>query len=481
MIGIEQDSLDLFLGAFGVERQEAGLGFQGFGENPAPGEIARLMARIEEAPGARRALVRRLLARAERRAQLRAGDLASAGGEVLGALVLGELHGDAERTAVLAALPGHLALALRGARGQGIDPQARSFGAQASSLAAGLLLARGANPELAEEGDPLAAGFMACEHFVGGLDRLPTAEEPAPMGPHPYADLLLAESGQSIIPKDLAEAALTAMQAELREAQTIARRIAPGEDIFDVVAGIGEDAPEGEAELLAAYRTAQEEVRAAVGDDFPAAETRLDIALAPSQLHGLLPLTAYLPPSREDAAGTVLLSQALGPMKSAHARARTYLAIAHDGVPGSHLLFAATGSDTLRRLLLSPFAAQGWAIYAARYAAGRLGSQKVLLIAALDAAQRAARAFADAALHAGIAARREITGQLSEALSLPEAMAEAELLAVARQPGGAALPWWIAGDIAQRVRQEVARGATPRAAHARVLSEGALAQEGAEG
>ncbi|MDA8347030.1 MAG: DUF885 family protein [Thermaerobacter sp.] len=474
MAEIEQEILRLYLSAFGVERQEAGQGFEGFGEGPMPEEIERLQQRLGEAPAARRALLSRLLWRAERRGAQRAVDPSVAAGEALGAMVLAELHGDAERAAVLQSVPAHLGAAISGAQGRPLRGVARSFAAQAASLAAGLLLARDANPERAEEGDPLALGFMACEHFVRGLDALGEAPLEQPMGAHPYADFLYAESGVPLLPKEVAEAAMTAMQAELREARRIARQIAPGEDLFEVVEGIGEDAPENEAELLDVYRAARDGVAAAVAGDFPAAQAALEISLAPAQLHGLLPLTAYLPPSQSDPAGTVLLSQALGPMQSAHARARTYLAMAHDGIPGSHLLFSAAKGDTLRRLLLSPFAAQGWALYAARYAAERLGSEKILLIAALDAAQRAARAFADAALHAGIAPRAQILAALSDALSLPEALAEAELHALSHQPGSGALPWWLAVDIGERVRRDVEGGSTARAAHEAILAGGAL-------
>ncbi len=476
MAGIEQEILDLYLGAFGVERQEVGDGFRGFGDGPGPAALEQLRARLGEARAARRALLQRLLWRAGRRGAQRQADPSVAAGEVLGALVLAELHGESERQEVLAALPGHLAAALACAGDGPLGAGSRAFGAQAASLAAGLLLARGAQPELAEAGDVLGIAFMACEHFVRGLDAMAETPGAEPMGAHPYADLLLAESGARLLPKEIAEAAFTAMHAELREAHRIARLIAPGEDLYAVVQGIGEDAPEHEGELAEAYRAARDAVAAAVADDFPAASAPLEIALAPAHLHGLLPLTAYLPRSASDPAGTVLVSQALGPMQSAHARARTYLAMAHDGLPGSHLLFCAAGEDKLRRLLLSPFAAQGWALYAARFAAGRMGSEKVQLVAALDGAQRAARAFADAALHAQIAPRAQILEVLANALGLPEPLAEGELQAVARQPGSGALPWWLAQDIADRVRRAQDGGATLRAAHEAVLAGGALPQ-----
>ncbi len=474
MAEIEEEVLRCYLGAFGVERQEAGEAFQGFGEGPDPGEISRLQARISEAPAARRALLSRLLGRARMRGEERAKNPAEAAGEVLAALVQAELRGDAERQAVLEATPPYLSAVLRRARGGTLSQGTRSFGVQAASLAAGLLLARGADAELAEQGDLLGRGFLACEHFVRGLDELQAAPQEGPMGAHPYADLLLAEAGARVYPKELAEAAMTALLAEMREARRIARQISPGEDLFEVVAGIGEDAPENEAELLEAYREARAAVEAAVAADFPAPQAKLEIALAPAQLHGLLPFTAYLPPSAADPAGTVILSQALGPMTSAHARARTLLACAHDGVPGSHLLFAAAQGDRLRRLLLSPYAAQGWALYGARYAAERLGSEKVSLIAALDSARRAGRAFADVALHAGLAAREDVQRILSDALSLPEGMAEAEVQGVARQPGYAALPWWLAQDIADRVRGAVAAGGRLKDVHAQILAQGAL-------
>lgn len=460
-----------YLAAFPAVRQELGLPFAGFG----PEGEAALAKRLEEAeswlaeigPGQGRRLARRALRQARE-----AGGAALAEG-VLTALVQCELR-DEGQDEVWRAIPP----ALAGAVPAGEDPRALEQAVRAAALAAGLLLAVGAKPELSDQGEPRAQAFMALEHYVRRLDAARgAARAQAPMGAHALHDLMQDELGLYLRPKELAEEALVRLEAELLEAARLAREIAPGRDIAEILEEMGEDSPESPAELMAAYQEAQRQVLEVAGGDFPSASPP-EWQVGPAQLHGLLPLAAYVPGAGAGGFGRMLVFAGQGPMRAMHMRSRLVLTAAQGGLPGSHLLFSRLGpGDALSRIMLSPYVAPGWSQYAAGYVAERLPRPKVRLLAALDAAQRAARAFADVALHAGLAEESRILDLLGRSQGLPEEFRRAELAAIWRQPLSGAGPFWLEQAIAGEVRQRIAGGETPAAAHARILARGGLPEE----
>ncbi len=458
-----------YLGAFPVVRQELGLTFQGFG----PSGAAALDRRRAEAEDWAREIGEGPLRRVARRAVLEAGDSGSASlaEAILTALIQSELR-EEDREAVWRAIPP----ALEGPVPAGQDPRAIDQASRAAALAAGLLLAVGAKPEESEAGEPRAGAFMALEHYVRGLDAARGAAMPeSPMGPHALHDLMRDELGMYLVPKELAEAAVVRLEAELLEAGRLAREIAPGRDIAEILEDMAEDRPESPQEVMAAYEEAQEQVRDAVGRDFPAAAAP-QLAPGPAQLHGLLPLAAYVPGGK--GGGRLLVFAGQGPMQAMHMHSRLPLTVASAGVPGSHLLFSSLPpTDVLGRIMLSPYVAPGWSQYAAGYAAERIGRPKVRLLAALDAAQRAARAFADVALHAGLADERRILDILGRPQGLPEEFRRAELDAIWRQPLSGAGPFALAQAIAREVLGRVGAGESGAAAHARILARGGLPGE----
>ncbi len=459
-----------YLEAFPAVRQELGLPFQGFGPRSAPdlerrqAEAREWAGKIGEGPGMR--LARRALRQAAD------GGPASLAEAVLTALVQSELR-DESREEVWRAIPD----ALAGAIGPGQDPRALDQAARAAALAAGLLIAVGAKPEESEAGEPKARAFMALEHYVRALDGARAGAALAgPMGPHAFHELMGDELGRYIVPKELAEAALVRLEAELMEVSRLGREIAPGRDIAEILEDMGEDCPEGPQELMAAYEDAQAEVLRAVGGDFPQAPGP-EWQPGPAHLHGLVPLTAYVPGGGARG-GRMLVFAGQGPMQVMHMRSRLVLTTAQGGLPGSHLLFSSVGTEDLtRRIVLSPYVALGWSQYAAGYVAERLERPKVRLLQALDAAQRAARAFADVALHAGLAEERRILELLGRPQGLPEEFQQAELAAIWRQPLLGAGPFWLEQAIAEEVRRRVAGGESPAAAHARILGRGGLPEE----
>ena len=459
-----------YLEAFPAVRQELGLPFGGFGpRDAAERERRRAQARewaerIGEGPGMR--LARRALRQAE---DLGPGSIAEA---VLTALVQSELR-DEDREAVWRAIPD----ALAGAVGPGQDPRALDQAARAAALAAGLLIAIGAKPEESDQGEAKAEAFMALEHYVRALDAARQTASPGdPIGAHAFHDLMWDELGSYVVPKELAEAALLRLDAELLEVARLGREIAPGRDIAEIIEDMGEDCPEGPQELMAAYEEAQAEVLGAVGGDFPAVRG-LEWRPGPAHLHGLLPLTAYVPGDARSP-GRMLVFAGQGPMQVMHMRSRLVLTTAQGGSLGSHLLFSSVpAQDLVSRIMLSPYIALGWSQYAAGYAAQRLERPKVQLLQALDAAQRAARAFADVALHAGLADERRILDLLGRPQGLPEEFRQAELAAIWRQPLLGAAPFWLEQAIGEEVRRRVAGGESPAAAHGRILQRGGLPEE----
>ena len=462
----QQDLADWYLAAFPAVRQELGLPFGGFGPQDAEARARRSAAAEQWAAAAQAEGAVRLARRALREAH----DTSSAAlaESVLTALVQSELHGTG-REAVLAAIP----QALGGAIAQGQDPRDIDQAARAAALAAGLLLAIGAKPEQSASGEPKAMAFMAFEHHVRALDLArDSAAGRAPLGAHALHDLWRDEIGAYLVPKELAEAALVRMDSELHEAVRLAREIAPGSDLPDLLADLGEDCPDGPQELMAAYAEAQAEVLAAVGGDFPeVAAARLEPG--PSHLHGLLPLAAYVPSGLAGGRGRLLVFSGQGPMRAMHMRSRIALTVAQAGLPGSHLLFSSLPEgDTALRILVSPHFATGWSSYAQAYVAERLQRPKVRLVQALDAAQQAARAFADLALHAGLAPEERILEVLGRPQGLPEELRRAELQAIWRSPLSYAAPWWLEQAIRGDVREMLRAGLGPVEAHRRILLRG---------
>ena len=459
-----------YLDAFPAVRQELGLSFGGFGPRGGPerdrrrSEAREWAAKIGEGPGMR--LARRALRQAD---DAQSAALAES---VLTALMQSELR-ESDREEVWRSIPP----ALAGEVAPGQDPRAIDQASRAAALAAGLLIAIGARPELSEEGDEKARAFMALEHFVRRLDAArATAQIASPMGPHALHERMWDEFGRYIVPKELAEAALMRLEAELLEAGRIAREIRPGRDIAEILADMSEDCPEGPQELMAAYEAAQAELLEAVGGDFPAVESP-EWRLGPAHLHGLLPLAAYVMGGGKYK-GRMLVFAGQGPMQAMHMRSRLVLTTAMGGLPGSHLLFSLAGrGDIVQRILLSPYTAPGWSQYAVGYVAERLNRPKVMLLHALDAAQRAARAFADVALHAELADEQRILELLGRSQGLPEEFQRAELAAIWRQPLSGAGPFWLAEELAREVRGRVAAGESPAAAHQRILDRGGMPEE----
>jgi len=462
---------DWYLSAFPAVRPELGLPFGGFGPRGGPAraaraaQAARWLEETKDGPGMR--LARRALRQAQ---DSEAAGLAEA---VLACLVQAELQGagrDAVCRAVVSALAGEVAA--------GEDPRALDQAARAAALAAGLLLAVGAEPERAAEGEPGAEAFMALEGFVRAVDaaRGAAAARPA-IGPHAVYDLLRAETGLAVAPKELAEAAMVRLEAELVEVGRLAREIAPGADLATILGDLAEDRPESPQELMAAYEAAQAEVLAAVGEDFPDVRPP-SLAPGPAQLHGLLPLAAYQPGPFAGGRGRMLVFAGQGPMQAMHMRARLPLTTAQVGVPGSHLLFSLLpAGDLLGRLEVSPYVASAWSGYAAAYVAARLDRPKVRLLAALDAASAAARAFADVALHAELAGEERILAVLGRPQGLPDEFGRAELRALWRLPLAAAGPFALAEAFGDEVRQRAAGGESPRAAHQAILDRGGMPEE----
>jgi len=457
-----------YLGAFPAVRGELGLGFAGFG--PA-GPQARAARREEAAERLAAleggdALALRLARRAVREAESGPDDLLEA---VLAAAIAAELRGEG-LDRVLEAVPA--ALAEWPPAGPS-DPCRLDAAGEVAALLAGLLVPVGEAPGPARE------ARRALEGFLERCDAArPPAEPRAPLGAHGLHDLMASELGAYLVPRELAEQAFEAMEAELRRARALAREIAPGVPLEELAGDLGEDRPETPGEIVRAYRDAQEEVLAALGEDMPPGRPGLAWRVGPPQLQGLLPLAAYRPPDLQGDGAEILLFPARGPLAAAHARSRLPLTAASLGYPGSHLLFSALPpGDLLRRLALSPHAVRGWSAYAAALAAERLGDPKVALQQALSAAQAAARAFADAALHAGLAGEGRIAEAIARPLGLPEALAQAELAELRRRPLSGIAPFWAPQAIARAVRDLCEGGRTLREAHEAILAGGGSPEE----
>lgn len=314
-----------------------------------------------------------------------------------------------------AMLPGSLALVRQGLEGAelavgAVEPLAL---AEARREAEAALLRYGDALALMEEraDDRFAIGRELFDRTLATAHLLPgTADEMARFG-----ERLRGE----------ATATLTRLAAEL----------APGVEWRFLVERLREEGGVMD-DVLGAYRDAMREAHAFTAERglVTVPEVPLDVVATPPFLRALIPIAAYQPPGAYDEArrGTFFVTTPEAPAAarpSVPAELRT--TALHEGVPGHHLhLSVATAlPQPVRRVLATPAALEGWALYCESLmsAEGFLASAAERFFQAHHLLWRALRVVIDVGLHTRGLGVGAAVALLRDELGMPEGSARAEV------------------------------------------------------
>ncbi|MBC7790298.1 MAG: DUF885 domain-containing protein [Anaerolineae bacterium] len=220
---------------------------------------------------------------------------------------------------------------------------------------------------------------------------------------------------------------------ELALAQ-VAKEISPGTDWRDLASRLRQDAPASET-IVAEYSSLILSARSFVVDrklaQVPAGT--LHVTETPEFLRSLIPVAAYIGPGAYDAeqTGTFFVTTArAGETNRPHNRAELAITALHEGFPGHHLqlLTANRLSRPVRRILTTPQAQEGWAMYCESLMTeeGFLASPDVRFFQLYHLLWRAIRVNLDVALHTRDMTVGKAATTLQEQLGLDEGSAWAE-------------------------------------------------------
>ena len=167
-------------------------------------------------------------------------------------------------------------------------------------------------------------------------------------------------------------------------------------------------------------------------DLMPVPDTTLDVVPTPDFLRPLIPLAAYQGPGAFDPVQRGLFMITLpenGDSWRSNCRAELPSTALHEGIPGHHLQMSIgnTLPSVPRRVLSTPAAREGWALYCESLMAemGFLDSPAERFFQAHNLLWRAVRVILDISLHTKGMAMEEAAGRLRDELGFDAAIAEA--------------------------------------------------------
>lgn len=221
-------------------------------------------------------------------------------------------------------------------------------------------------------------------------------------------------------------------QAEL---ERIASEIETGADWRDVIARLREDVPDC-SDVLDEYDHALREAR-----DFTASHGLMNVTEAPVEveptpdfLRTMIPFAAYQGPGafEEQQRGRFFVTLPLeGEERRVESRSERPSTVLHEGVPGHHqqITVANRLPGIMRRVLATPAAREGWALYCESLMAdeGFLSSPAERLFHAHHLLWRALRVILDVKLHTKGMAVAEAARLLRDELGFTETVAAAEV------------------------------------------------------
>jgi uncharacterized protein (DUF885 family) len=220
----------------------------------------------------------------------------------------------------------------------------------------------------------------------------------------------------------------------IAELERLAAQLHPGKPWRDVVRLLREDTPTP-ATALEEYRGALRAAREFTVDRalVTVPDGELVVAPTPEFLRAMIPFAAYQgPPAFEgDSRGTffVTLPREGEPWRL-HCRAELPTTALHEGVPGHHLQIVTANrlGRTVRRVLSSPIAQEGWALYCENLMTeqGFIRDPAARFFQTHHLLWRALRVILDVSLHTKGMTVDKATAILSDELSLEESAARAE-------------------------------------------------------
>jgi uncharacterized protein (DUF885 family) len=269
-----------------------------------------------------------------------------------------------------------------------------------------------------------------------------------------------------------------------RDLERRAEALAPGVPWRALVERLRQRHP-GRGELVTAYADAMERSRRFVADRGLATmpEGSLDVVETPSFMEPLIPFAAYDPPGAfsEQRTGWFYVSVPEEAQLREHSEHELALTALHEGYPGHHLqhLVAQAQSSPVRRVVGTPLAVEGWALYCEEMMGeeGFLARPEEAFFQRLHLLWRAVRVVLDVRLHTSGMGVEEAVRYLMEMLDLARGSAEAE---VRRYCGNPATPLCYAVGRREllRLREDwrarAGSGCPLRQFHDEVLSYGGL-------
>ena len=223
--------------------------------------------------------------------------------------------------------------------------------------------------------------------------------------------------------------------AATAELARIAAEIEPGADWRDVLARLRRDVPDG-GDALGEYRATMREAR-----EFTTSHGLMTVTTAPMEveatpgfLRTMIPFAAYQGPGTFEAEqrGRFFVTLPVdGEARRVECRAERASTVLHEGVPGHHqqITVANRLPGIMRRVLATPAAREGWALYCESLMAeeGFLSSPAERLFHAHHLLWRALRVILDVKLHTKGMPVAEAARLLRDELGFTEPAAAAEV------------------------------------------------------
>jgi uncharacterized protein (DUF885 family) len=220
----------------------------------------------------------------------------------------------------------------------------------------------------------------------------------------------------------------------ISELEQIAKEIEPGTPWQEIAAQLRTDIPSPDT-ALDEYREAIEASRhfTISRDLMPVPNTTLEVVPTPDFLRPLIPLAAYQGPGAFDPVQRGLFLVTLpknGESWRSLCRAELPTTALHEGIPGHHLQMSIGNQlpSVPRRVLSTPAAREGWAIYCESLMAemGFLDSAAERFFKAHHLLWRAVRVILDVSLHTKGMSMEDAAARLEDELGFEPHVAEAE-------------------------------------------------------
>ena len=218
--------------------------------------------------------------------------------------------------------------------------------------------------------------------------------------------------------------------------ERVGAELRPGTPWRDIVRSLREDTPTRDS-AIAEYAAAMDAARAFTLERALVSVPEGDLVVTPTPdfLRALIPFAAYQGPAafEGDGRGTffVTLPQRDEPWRL-HCRAELPSTALHEGVPGHHLQIVTANrlSRIVRRVLSSPAAQEGWALYCESLMVeeGFISDPAVRFFQMHHLLWRALRVILDVSLHTKGMSVDKASSLLRDELSLDDAVARAEVV-----------------------------------------------------